>query len=232
MVVDGVALGNASQFPPPIFDAARVEVLNGPQGALLRAAPPPPACSASSPTHPIRPVRGDRARRRRDAQQLHRARHPEPAGRRQRGAAHDGDLQPGTETIYNHFDGSQLRNQTKGGRARSMGSDRAHHDQPDRRLWRQHAEGRRGLGADRHHGGQRAEQKRLAACGVQPRFRNQDACIDGGNATKIEAYRLLTQADMDFDGITLSSISAYRAGTQAGRLPIPTAARSTASTST
>lgn len=55
---------------------------------------------------------------------------------------------------------------------------------------------------------------RLAACGVTPGPENTEVCLDGPAFREVEGKGLSVQAGWDIGGVTLTSISAYRAYTR------------------
>lgn len=210
VVVDGVALANTSIIPPQLFDIARVEVLEGPQGTLfgrnasagvlnvVTNAPDPTAFEAighidagSRNTYIARgtlnlPV-GDTA-----------------ALRVSGGYSQDPEVQK------NLFDGSWLRRETKGGRVRflwepsdilsiNLSADYTQISSDGGALYIPfQANPARPYGA------------RLTACGVTVGPDNDAGCVNGGNAQENEAYGVSGQVDLDLGPVVLTSITAYR----------------------
>ena len=211
VVVDGVALGNASQFPPPLFDASRVEVLNGPQGTLFgrnaSAGVLNVVTNAPDPSRYEVVAHADVGSRN---SYLARAVVNVPVADNA-ALRVSGIFDQAPETVYNRFDRTQIRNQTRGGRARFKW------DPTDRVSVNLIAD----YGVNTQKGGSpwavsasspgSVLTSRLTACGVKVRRENQEGCTDGGNDVKIEAYGFSGQFDLDLGGVTLTSISAYRA---------------------
>ncbi|CUS45538.1 MAG: TonB-dependent receptor [Pseudomonadota bacterium] len=226
VVVDGVALANTSTNPPQLFDIARVEVLEGPQGTLFgrnssagvvnitTVAPDPNkwevighADIATRNNYIGRavinvPVSGNAALR------------------------VAGSYSQAPETQYNRYDGSYFRNTGKSVRGRfkwdpidaltiNLGADYSQFDRKGGTPWTVYQSTPGSL-----------LSQRLAACGVVVGPENQQGCIDGGNATTTRSYGFSGQVDAQIGGLTLTSISAYRAfkstfgGTDVDSVPI------------
>lgn len=210
IVVDGVALANTSTNPPQLFDVARVEVLEGPQGTLFgrnssagvvnvtTAAPNPSRFEAvghvdiaSRDNYIARavlnlPVANNAALR------------------------ISGSFSQAPENQYNLFDDSWSRNRGKSVRGRFQWEPIdaitinliGDYSQFERRgvPWTVYSSTPGSL-----------LSQRLAACGIVVGQENQQGCIDGGSETTTESYGFSGQVDMRFGDYTLTSISAYRA---------------------
>lgn len=211
VVVDGVALANTSVNPPQLFDVARVEVLEGPQGTLfgrnssagvlniVTNAPDPRkfemiahADGGSRDTYVERatinlPIAENAALR------------------------ISGSYNQEPEFVYNRFDNTRGGQFGKSGRARfkwdptaditfNLIADYTRFDRKGGAPWTVY----------RSTPGSLLSQ-RLAQCGVVVSQTNTEGCIDGGNNTSTESYGFSGQADMRIGGTTLTSISAYRA---------------------
>jgi iron complex outermembrane receptor protein len=210
VVVDGVALANTSIIPPQLFDIARVEVLEGPQGTLfgrnasagvlnvVTNAPDPTGFDAIG--HVDVGSRNNYVAR--GAVNL-------PIGdtaalRVSGGYSQDPQVQK------NLYDGSWLRRETKGGRARFLW-------EPNDRLTVNLSADYTRINGD---GGvlyipyaadpTRPFGARLAACGVTVGPDNDAGCTNSGNTQKNESYGVSGQVDYDLNGTTLTSITAYR----------------------
>jgi iron complex outermembrane receptor protein len=210
IVVDGVALANTSTNPPQLFDVARVEVLEGPQGTLFgrntsagvvnitTVSPDPTGFSASA--------------------------HADVGERRNyvgRGVVNiplagnaalriAGSLSQAPRTQQNLYDGSWYENQGKSMRGRLLWEPSqpvtvnliADYTQFDRK-------GGVPWSVYQSRPGSLLSQ-RLAACGVTVGPRNQDGCIDGGQDQTTKTYGFSGQVDAKLGDLTLTSISAYR----------------------
>uniref|UniRef100_B0T910 TonB-dependent receptor n=1 Tax=Caulobacter sp. (strain K31) TaxID=366602 RepID=B0T910_CAUSK len=210
VVVDGVALANTSTNPPQLFDVARVEVLEGPQGTLFgrntsagvvnitTVAPDPSGFSASAHA---------------DVGERHTY-----AGR---GVVNipladnaalrvSGSLSQAPRLQHNLFDDSWYEVQGKSVRGRLLWEPSepvsvnliADYSQFDRK-------GGVPWSVYQSTPGSRLSQ-RLAACGVVVGPRNQDGCTDGGYHQTTKSYGVSGQVDADLGALTLTSISAYR----------------------
>jgi iron complex outermembrane receptor protein len=226
IVVDGVALANTSTNPPQLFDVARVEVLEGPQGTLFgrnssagvvnitTVAPNPDRFEAighvdiaSRDNYVARavlniPVASNAALR------------------------VSGSFSQAPENQYNRFDDSHFRNRGRSVRGRfqwdpidditiNLIGDYSQFERKGGVPWTVYTATPGSL-----------LSQRLAACGVVVGQENQQGCIDGGNETKTESYGFSGQVDMRFGDYTLTSISAYRAynssfgGTDVDSVPV------------
>ena len=211
IVVDGVALANPSTNPPQLFDVARVEVLEGPQGTLF---------GRNSSAGVVNIVSNAP-----DFTKFELIGHADVATRNNyigRAVVNipvasnaalrvGGSFSQAPENQYNRFDDTYFRVQGKSGRARF--------------LWEPNSDLTLNLIGDyskfTRKGGApwtvyqstpgSLLSARLAACGVVVGPENQQGCIDGGNNTTTESYGFSGQADIKIGGLTLTSISAYRA---------------------
>ena len=211
VVVDGVALANTSTNAPQLFDVARVEVLEGPQGTLFgrnsSAGLLNVVTNAPDPKKFEVIGHGDIGTRNtyvgRAVINLPIA---DNAALRVSGSY---NREPDSQ--YNRFNDSYLQVIGKSGRARFK--------------WDPIDEIAINLIADYTKFTRRGGvpytvynatpgsllSNRLSACGVVIEPENQQGCIDAGNDTSATSYGFSGQADMNIGGVTLSSISAYRA---------------------
>jgi iron complex outermembrane receptor protein len=213
IVVDGVALANTSTNPPQLFDIARVEVLEGPQGTLFGRNSSAGVVNITSNAP--------------DFSRIEVIGHADIATRNNyigRAVINipfadnaalrvSGSNSQAPEGQFNRFDDSYFRVRGKSGRARF--------------LWEPNSDLTINLAGDysifTRKGGVpwtvyqstpgSLLSSRLAACGVTVGPENQQGCIDGGNNTATESYGFSGQADIRLGGLTLTSISAYRAFT-------------------
>lgn len=211
VVVDSVALAGTSTNPPLLFDVARVEVLEGPQGTLFgrnsSAGVLNIVTNAPDPTRLEVIAHTDIGTRDtyvgRGVVNLPIA---ENAALRVAGS-----FAQAPRNQYNRFDDSWQRQRNYAGRARF--------------LWEPTSDITINLigdysDADRRGGapwsvfastpGSRLTQ-RLTACGITVGTENQQGCINGGNRGWTESYGASTQIDMRIGTHTLTWISAYRA---------------------
>jgi len=210
VVVDGVALANTSPNPPELFDVARVEVLEGPQGMLfgrnssagvisiVTNAPDPDSFSAEGHAdlgtldnyigHAVVniPVADNAAFR------------------------IAGAYSQSPNTQFNHYDGTHFNVDAESVRGRFK--------------WDPSSSLAVNLVADYSDLIQRGGapwtvyystpgsvlSSRLAECGVNVKEDNTDGCIDGGDHTTSESYGVSGQVDAFVGDLTLTSISAYR----------------------
>lgn len=227
IVVDGVALANTSTNPPQLFDIARVEVLEGPQGTLfgrnssagvvniVTTAPNFTAFSASG--HADIASRNDYI-----GQAVINVPIAGNAGLRVSGA-----FSQTPQNQYNRFDDSYLRVQGKSGRARFLWEPT-----PDIAInligdySKFTSKGGVPWTVYKSSAGLSQLTSRLAACGVVIGPENQQGCTDGGNSTATEVYGFSGQFDATIGGATLTSISAYRSyqsfayGTDVDSVPV------------
>ncbi|KGB54484.1 TonB-dependent receptor [Sphingopyxis sp. LC81] len=215
VVVDGVALASTSNYPPMLFDVARVEVLEGPQGTLFgrnsSAGLLNMVTVKPDPTKTELILHSDIATRdaytARGVVNLPIAAN---AALRVSGAfSQQADIQK------NLFKGDMHRQRTYGGRARlwwepiadlafNLTADYTNYDKRGGTPWTVYASTP----------GSPLSQ-RLAACGVTVEQENQQGCIDGINVNWTETYGLSGQIDATIGDHTLTSITAYRS--QLGR---------------
>ncbi len=211
VVVDGVSLANTSNNAPLLFDVARVEVLEGPQGTLFgrnsSAGVINIVTNAPDPTKVELIAHSDTGTRNniigRGAFNLPISSN---AALRVTGSySRDPDVQ------RNAADGSYLQREAKAGRARF--------------LWEPTSRLTINLGADYtdvdSNGGTpwavfsssptSALTARLAACGIEVGPRNEQGCVTPSGISSNTSYGFSGQVDYDLGGPTLTSISAYRA---------------------
>jgi iron complex outermembrane receptor protein len=211
VVVDNVALAGTSTNPPLLFDVARVEVLEGPQGTLFgrnsSAGVLNIVTNAPDPTKVEVIAHADIATRNnyigRGVVNL-----PISDNAALRVA---GSFAQAPEAHFNRTDQSWVRQRNYAGRARflweptsqitiNLAGDYSNTDKRGGTPWSVYSSTP----------GSRLTQ-RLAACGVTVGEENQQGCIDGGNRGWTEAYGFSAQADMEIGTHTLTSVSAYRA---------------------
>ena len=210
VVVDGVALANSSANPPELFDVARVEVLEGPQGMLFgrnsSAGVINIVTNAPDPTHFEVAGHADVATRDND---IGRAMVNIPV-------ADDaalriaGSLTRSPNTQFNRYDGSTYNVDGESVRGRFKWDP-----SPDLtvNLIADYSDFIRKGGAPwsvYYSTPGSLLSSRLAGCGVGVSQSNTDGCIDGGNDTSSESYGFSAQIDAKIADLTLTSISAYR----------------------
>ena len=211
VVVDGVALANTSTNPPQLFDVARVEVLEGPQGTLFGR-------NSSAGVVNITTIAPDPTRIEVDG-------HADIATRNNyvgRAVVNlpvadnaalrlSGAFSQAPDGQYNRFDNSYQRVQGKSVRGRflwepisditiNLIGDYSKFTTKGGVPWTVYQSTPGSL-----------LSSRLAACGVTVGPENQQGCIDGGNNTATESYGFSGQVDAKLGSLTLTSISAYRA---------------------
>jgi iron complex outermembrane receptor protein len=211
VVVDGVALANTSTNPPQLFDVARVEVLEGPQGTLFGR-------NSSAGVVNITTIAPDPTRIEVDG-------HADIATRNNyvgRAVINlpvadnaalriSGAFSQAPQGQYNRFDDSYQRVQGKSVRGRflwepisditiNLIGDYSKFTTKGGVPWTVYQSTPGSL-----------LSSRLAACGVTVGPENQQGCIDGGNSTATESYGFSGQVDAKLGSLTLTSISAYRA---------------------
>lgn len=211
VVVDNVALAGTSTNPPLLFDVARVEVLEGPQGTLFgrnsSAGVLNIVTNAPDPTRVEVIAHADIGSRNtyvgRGVVNL-----PITDNTALRVA---GSYTQAPETQFNRFDGSWQRQRNYAARARflweptsditiNLIGDYSDYDKQGGAPWSVFVTTP----------GSRLSQ-RLAACGIVVGAENQQGCVDGGNRGGTESYGFSNQVDMRIGDHTLTSISAYRA---------------------
>lgn len=210
VVVDGVALANTSTTPPQLFDVARVEVLEGPQGTLFgrnssagvvnvtTVAPNPDKweviAHADVATH---------------QNYIARATINVPVASNAALRISGAYSQP-PQTQYNKFNDTYLQSKGKSVRGRFLWEPISaltinligDYGQFDRRggvPWTVYQSSATSL-----------LTQRLIQCGVVPSQENQVGCTDGGNFQRQRSYGFSGQVDAEIGGVTLTSISAYR----------------------
>ncbi|MBB4155675.1 iron complex outermembrane receptor protein [Sphingomonas jinjuensis] len=211
VVVDNVALAGTSTNPPLLFDVARVEVLEGPQGTLFGR-------NSSAGVLNIVTNAPDPSRTEVIA-------HADVGSRNTyvgRGVVNlpiadnaalrvAGSYAQAPETQFNRFDGSWQRQRNYATRARflweptsditiNLIGDYSDYDKGGGAPWSVFVATP----------GSRLSQ-RLAACGIVVGAENQQGCVDGGNRGWTESYGFSNQVDMRIGDHTLTLISAYRA---------------------
>lgn len=216
IVVDGVALANASLGAPPLFDTAQVEVLEGPQGTLYGR-------NSSAGIVNITTVAPDP---RGFGAALH-----SDVGTRDSAIVYGNINVPVTEysalrvsgsftqtphTVYNEFQHSWDKTDTTSFRAR-------YRWEPTEKLTfnliadysRLNLNGGSNWAVFQSTPGS-ALTNDLAQCGVTPTQKNSTGCTDGPNYLVSKAYGFSGQADYDLGFATISSITAYRKFLSAG----------------
>lgn len=226
VVVDGVALANTSTNPPQLFDVARVEVLEGPQGTLFgrnsSAGVVNVTTVAPDPTKWEVVAHADVGEHN---NYIGRAvvNIPVAANAALRIA---GSYSQPPQIQYNRYDDSWYRVKGKSVRGRflwepidaltiNLISDYSRFDREGGAPWSVFLSTPGSL-----------LSQRLAACGVTVGPENRQGCIDGGNETTTRTYGFSGQVDARIGDHTLTSISAYRAfrstfgGTDVDSVPI------------
>ncbi len=215
VVVDGVALANTSIFPPQLFDVARLEVLEGPQGMLFGR-------NASSGVLNI-------VTNRPSFEGYETILHADVADYGNyvaRGVVNmpiddtaalrvSGSWSRAPEFVRNLYDGSRTTTEGKSVRARLLWNPTT---DLSVNLILDHSETEREGGAPWtvfHSTPGSLLTTRLEACGVAISPENLDACIDGGYATVAKTSGLSAQIDWSLGDFTLTSISAHRVASQA-----------------
>ncbi len=211
VVVDNVALAGTSTNPPLLFDVARVEVLEGPQGTLFgrnsSAGVLNIVTNAPDPTKVEVIAHTDIATRN---NYIGRAVVNLPVAENA-ALRVAGSFSQAPETHLNRFDDSRVRQRNYAGRARflweptsqitiNLAGDYSNVDKRGGTPWSVYSSTP----------GSRLTQ-RLTACGVSIGEENQQGCVDGGNRGWTESYGFSAQADMEIGDHTLTSITAYRA---------------------
>ncbi len=210
VVVDGVALANTSVTPPLLFDIARVEVLEGPQGMLFgrnsSAGVVNIITNAPNPTKFEGIAHADIGER---------------ENRIVRGAVNiplsdnsalrvTGSYAQDPKLQRNLFDGSYNQREAKAGRARFLWEPT---DNLTVNLAADYTE------TDVHGGVSWAVfsssptsflTARLAACGVKVGPENEEGCVDPSAYDSKTAYGTSGQVDFRLGAVTLTSITAYR----------------------
>jgi iron complex outermembrane receptor protein len=224
LVIDGVALANAN--PPQLFDIARVEVLEGPQGTLFgrnsSAGVVNITTNAPDPSRWEVIAHADVATR---DNYIARAVLNIPIASNA-ALRVSGSLNRSPRTEYNRFDDSWNRVIGKSVRGRFLWEPT---DELTFNLIGDYSRYRRGDGAQwtvYHSTPGSLLTQRLEACGVTIGEENQQGCIDSGNRTTAKSYGFSGQVDARIGDLTLTSISAYRAyksdnpGSDADSVPV------------
>ena len=210
VVVDGVALANTSNNPPLLFDIARVEVLEGPQGTLFgrnsSAGVINIVTNAPDPTKIEVIAHADLGSRNnyigRGALNL-------PLGQ-DAALRVTGSYSQDPQVQKNLFNGTYVRREAKAGRARflwrpsstltiNLSGDYTDSDVDGGTPWAVYSSSATSL-----------LSARLAACGVTVGPENQNGCVEGGNVTSNTSYGFAGQVDFDLGGPTLTSITSLR----------------------
>jgi iron complex outermembrane receptor protein len=210
VVVDGVSLANTSNNAPLLFDVARVEVLEGPQGTLF---------GRNSSAGVINIVTNAP-----DPSKVELIAHSDTGSRNNiigRGAFNlplssnaalrvTGSYSRDPDVQRNRADGSYLKREAKAGRARflwepssrltiNLSADYTDLDQNGGAPW-----------AVFSSSATSALTARLAGCGVQVGPRNEEGCVGTSGISSSTAFGASGQIDYDLGGPTLTSITAYR----------------------
>jgi iron complex outermembrane receptor protein len=217
VVVDNVALAGTSTNPPQLFDIARVEVLEGPQGTLFgrnsSAGVLNIVTNAPDPGKFEVIAHADIGTR---ANYVGRAVVNIPVSDNS-ALRVSGSYSQAPHNLYDRFRNDWSDNDGKSARARF--------------LWTPIPDLKFNLIADYTDIDQRGGapwavyystpgsplSQRLAACGVVVKQNNDQGCVDGGNRSSTQSYGVSGQVDAQLGSLTLTSISAYRA--VASRVP-------------
>ncbi|WP_312733827.1 TonB-dependent receptor domain-containing protein [Brevundimonas sp.] len=214
VVVDGVALANTSIFPPQLFDVARLEVLEGPQGMLFGR-------NASSGVLNI-------VTNRPSLEGYETILHADVADYGNyvaRGVVNmpiddtaalrvSGSWSRAPEFVKNLYDGSRTTTEGRSVRARLLWNPTT---DLSVNLILDHSETEREGGAPWtvfYSTPGSLLTSRLETCGVAISPENLNACIDGGYATVAKTSGLSAQIDWSLGDFTLTSISAHRVASQ------------------
>lgn len=211
VVVDGVALANTSTNAPQLFDAARVEVLDGPQGTLFgrnsSAGVLSIVTNAPDPTKYEVIGHADIGTRN---TYVGRAVVNVPIADNA-ALRVSGSYNQAPQMMYNRYNDSYYRSFGKAARARfkwdptsditiNLIGDYTRFDRQGGSIWSVYKSTPGSL-----------LSQRLAACGIVVGQENQQGCTEGGNSTTTESYGFSGQVDMQIGSQTLTSITAYRA---------------------
>ena len=210
VVVDGVSLANTSLNPPELFDVARVEVLEGPQGMLFgrnsSAGLINVVTNAPDPDHFEVDGHADIGTRNNYVGRgIVNVPVADNAALRITGA-----YSQSPNTQYNRYDGTDYNVDGESVRGRfkwvptsnitvNLIADYSDFIRRGGAPWTVYYSTPGSL-----------LSSRLAGCGVNVRQDNIDGCIDGGNHTTSASYGFSGQIDARFGDFTLTSISAYR----------------------
>jgi iron complex outermembrane receptor protein len=210
VVVDGVALANTSPNPPELFDVARVEVLEGPQGMLFGRNSSAGVISivTNAPDPNNFEVNGHADIGTLD-NYIGRAAVNIPVADNA-AVRISGAYSQSPNSQFNRYDGTYDNIDAESVRGRFK--------------WDPSSEVTVNLIADYSNLIQRGGapwtvyystpgsllSSRLAGCGVNVKEDNTDGCIDGGDHTTSASYGISGQIDASIGNLTLTSISAYR----------------------
>jgi iron complex outermembrane recepter protein len=210
VVVDGVSLANTSTNPPQLFDVARVEVLEGPQGMLFGRNSSAGVVSivSNTPDPDHFEVDGHADVGTRDNYIGRVVVNIPVADNASLRIA--GSLTQSPNTQYNRYDGTydNVDGESIRGRFKwdpnsnltvNLIGDYSNFIQKGGAPWTVYYSTPGSV-----------LSSRLAACGVGVSQDNQYGCIDGGNHTTNESYGFSGQIDAKVGELTLTSISAYR----------------------
>jgi iron complex outermembrane receptor protein len=210
VVVDGVSLANTSTNPPQLFDVARVEILEGPQGTLFGR-------NSSAGVINVTTVAPDPTK----WEVIAHADVGEHNNYIGRGVLNvpiasnaalrlSGAYSQPPQQQYNRFDDSWFRVKGYSGRARflwepidaltiNLIGDYSRFDRKGGVPWTVYQSTAGSL-----------LSRRLAACGVVVGPENQQGCTNGGADVTNEVYGFSGQVDAKIGDYTITSISAYR----------------------
>ncbi len=210
VVVDGVSLANTSTNPPLLFDVARVEVLEGPQGTLFgrnsSAGVINIVTNAPDPSKVEIIAHADIGTRN---NYIGRAAVNLPVSENA-AVRLTGSYSQDPEVQQNLFDGSYSRREAKAVRGRflweltgdltvNLAADYTDSDVDGGAPWAVYSSSPTSL-----------LTARLAACGVDVDPENQVGCVDPSIVSSATSYGFSGQVDLDIGGPTLTSITALR----------------------
>jgi len=210
VVVDGVALAGTSANPPQMFDVARVEVLEGPQGTLFGSTssagvinivtnvPDPSKFEAIGhvdigtlddyTVHGVVniPIAGNAALR------------------------VSGSFDEAPNVLHDDYDDTWQRNYDLGGRARFLWQPTANITVNEIADFSQHTQNGGAPWSVYYSTPGSVLSTGLAACGVTVSSTNDAGCPLGGSSETVQTYGYSSQVDVRLGQYTLTSISAYR----------------------
>lgn len=210
VVVDGVSLANTSTNPPLLFDVARVEVLEGPQGTLFgrnsSAGVINIVTSAPDPSQVEVIAHADIGTRN---NYIGRAAVNLPLSENA-AVRLTGSYSQDPQVQQNRFDGSYSRREAKAVRGRflwepsdsitvNLAADYTDSDVDGGAPWAVYSSSPTSL-----------LTARLAACGVNVGPENQEGCVDPSIVSSATSYGFSGQVDVDLGGPTLTSITSLR----------------------